>query len=55
MIMDKPYWNLIDVYTDEGITGTSTLKRAWFNKMIKMFSKGKIDLVMHLINISVLN
>lgn len=44
-IMDKPCWNFIDVYTDEGITATSTLKRAGFNKMLKMCRKGKIDLI----------
>ena len=30
-----PEWELIDMYTDEGITATSTQKRDSFNLMIK--------------------
>ena len=30
----QPDWELYDVYADEGITGTSTKKRAAFNRMI---------------------
>ena len=29
-------WELIEVYSDEGITGTSTKKRDNFNRMIKI-------------------
>lgn len=34
---------LVDVYADEGITGTSTAKRDDFNRMIKDCKAGKID------------
>ena len=30
----QPDWELYEVYADEGITGTSTKKRAAFNRMI---------------------
>ena len=36
---------LVDVYADEGITGTSTLKRDEFNRMMKDSKNGKIDRV----------
>ena len=34
---------LVDVYADEGITGTSVAKRDDFNRMIKDCKAGKID------------
>ena len=34
---------LVDVYADEGITGTSVTKRDDFNRMIKDCKNGKID------------
>lgn len=34
---------LVDIYADEGITGTSTLKRDDFNRMVKDSKAGKID------------
>ncbi len=34
---------LVDVYADEGITGTSTKKRDSFNRMLQDCRKGKID------------
>ena len=38
-------WNLVNVYSDEGITGTSTKKRDGFNSMIEAAMDGKIDLI----------
>lgn len=38
-------WEFVKVYTDEGITGTSTKKRDGFNEMIKDALDGKIDLI----------
>lgn len=38
-------WEFVDVYTDEGITGTSTKKRDGFNRMIQDALDGKIDLI----------
>ncbi len=39
-------WELIEVYSDEGITGTSTKKRDNFNRMIKDCEDGKIDTIL---------
>ena len=38
-------WTLVEVYTDEGISGTNTKKRDGFNRMIADALSGKIDLV----------
>ncbi|MGE9940596.1 recombinase family protein [Bariatricus sp. SGI.161] len=42
-IMNHPNYELIGVYADEGITGTSTKKRENFKKMIADCEAGKID------------
>ena len=39
------HWQFVDVYTDKGITGTSTAKREGFNRMIQDALAGKIDLI----------
>lgn len=39
-------WSLVNIYTDEGITGTSTKLREGFNRMIKDACEGKIDLIL---------
>ena len=39
------HWQFVDVYTDRGITGTSTAKREGFNRMIQDALAGKIDLI----------
>ncbi len=44
-IKSKPDWTFVDVYTDEGISGTNTKHRAGFNKMIQDALAGKIDLI----------
>lgn len=36
---------MVDVYADEGISGTNTKKRDDFNRMIKDCRAGKIDLI----------
>ncbi|HWR29535.1 MAG TPA: recombinase family protein [Negativicutes bacterium] len=38
-------WTMIEVYTDEGISGTNTKKRDGFNRMIADALAGKIDLI----------
>ena len=38
-------WSFIRVYTDEGVTGTSTKHREGFNRMISDALAGKIDLI----------
>lgn len=45
-IAKNPRWRFVDVYADEGITGTMTTKRTNFNRMIKDCDKGKIDLIL---------
>ena len=39
-------WTLMDVYYDEGISGTQTKKRAGFNAMIEDAMGGEIDLIL---------
>lgn len=39
----QPDWELYDVYADEGITGTSTKKRAAFKRMINDAKLGRFD------------
>lgn len=38
-------WNLVNIYTDEGISGTNTKKRKQFNQMIKDAENGEINLI----------
>lgn len=42
----QPDWELYQVYADEGITGTSTKKRAAFNSMIADAHMGKFQLIL---------
>lgn len=44
-IQDKADWTYINVYSDEGLSGTNTKKRIGFNKMISDALSGKIDLI----------
>lgn len=45
-IKENKEWELIKIYADEGITGTSTKKRKQFNQMIKDAENGKIDIIL---------
>lgn len=45
-ISDHIGWELIEVYYDEGITGTSVKKRDGFNRMIEDCENGKINLIL---------
>lgn len=45
-IQSNPEWEFVEVYTDEGITGTNTKKRDGFNRMIADALSGKIDLIL---------
>ena len=45
MIRKNPEWEFVDVYSDEGITGTNRKKRDGFNRMIQDCYDGKIDLI----------
>ena len=42
-IKETPDWELVKIYADEGISGTSTKKRTEFNNMIRDAKSGKID------------
>ncbi len=42
-IRENPEWIFVEVYADEGITGTSTKRRKNFNRMIEDAMAGKID------------
>ena len=44
-IKANPNYEFVDIYTDEGISGTSIKNRTGFNKMIEDALKGKIDLI----------
>ncbi|OGO76916.1 MAG: serine recombinase, partial [Clostridiales bacterium GWB2_37_7] len=45
-IQSNPKWKFIDIYADEGISGTNTKKRTEFNRMIEDCMAGKIDMVL---------
>lgn len=40
-----PLWTLVDIYADEGISGTSLAHRDAFNRMISDCKAGKIDVI----------
>ncbi|HEY9059363.1 MULTISPECIES: recombinase family protein [Pseudobacteroides] len=44
-IQSNTAWKFVEVYTDEGISATSTKKRDGFNRMIADALNGKIDLI----------
>ena len=44
-VVRHPKWTLVDIYADEGISGTSTKHRDEFNRMIAECKVGKIDLI----------
>ncbi|AZR01637.1 recombinase family protein [Trueperella pyogenes] len=44
-ITEHAGWQLVQVYTDEGITGTSTKHRAGFQQMVTDALDGQIDLI----------
>jgi site-specific DNA recombinase len=44
-INSKPNWELYKVYSDEGISGTSTNKRVGFLQMIQDAKDGKFDYI----------
>lgn len=44
-ISKNPEWQLVDIFADEGITGTNTKNRKEFNRMIDECMAGEIDLI----------
>ncbi len=45
LINSKPDWTLVDIYADEGITGTQVGKRENFQRMVNDCASGKIDMI----------
>ena len=45
VVNKNPNWILVEIYADEGISGTSLQHRDAFKKMIKDCEAGKIDLI----------
>ena len=45
MVSRRANWELVDIYADEGISGTSLQHRDNFLRMIKDCQDGKIDLI----------
>lgn len=44
-VSSHPEWQLVDIYADEGISGTSVKKRAEFLRMLEDCKAGKIDMI----------
>ncbi len=44
-IEHNPYWELYEIFADEGISGTNTKKRKEFNRMITCAKNGDFDLI----------
>ena len=42
-IMRNPEWTMVDIFADEGISGTQAYKRKDFMRMMRMCRQGKID------------
>ncbi|MBQ6874764.1 MAG: recombinase family protein [Lachnospiraceae bacterium] len=45
-IARNPEWELVEIFADEGISGTGTKKRKEFNRMIAAAKAGQIDLIL---------
>ena len=45
-ITTNPKWSFVEVYADEGISGTQAIKRENFMRMIRDSEEGKIDLIL---------
>ena len=46
LISNNPDWEMVDIYADSGITGTSVDKREDFKRMMRDCRKGKIDRIL---------
>lgn len=45
-VKNKDNWELMNIYSDEGITATSTKKRKEFTQMIRDAENGKFDVIL---------
>lgn len=46
LIQANPEWEYVGVYADEGVTGTSTVHRDGFNRLMADCDAGKIDIIL---------
>lgn len=46
LIENNPFYEMVDIYADEGISGTSVNKRKGFQDMIEAAKNGEIDLIL---------
>ena len=46
LIENNPFYEMVDIYADEGISGTSVEKRKGFQDMIEAAKNGEIDLIL---------
>ena len=46
LISINPDWEMVDIYADEGITGTSAEKREDFQRMMQDCRKGRVDCIL---------
>ena len=46
LISSNPDWEMVDIYADEGITGTSVEKREDFQRMMQDCRKGRVDCIL---------
>ena len=46
LIENNPFYEMVDIYADEGISGTSVYKRKGFQDMIEAAQNGEIDLIL---------
>ena len=46
LVAANPEWELVDIYADEGLSGTNAAKRKDFQRMITDCKAGKIDMVL---------
>ncbi len=42
----NPEWEMVGIFADKGITGTSVLKRDEFNRLMRYCKRGKVDLIL---------
>ena len=45
LIRRNPFWQMVEIFADEGITGTSASKRPEFQRMLKLCEQKQIDLI----------
>ncbi|MBQ3261173.1 recombinase family protein [Candidatus Saccharibacteria bacterium] len=46
LITKNPSWELVEIFSDEGVSGTNYRRRSGFNKMLTSANSGKIDLIL---------